>query len=209
MIGSLKDIENLKTADKARVLVISDSHGERNVVEFILKQENKDIDALIFCGDGISDLTYILNSKPELLPKVVCFVRGNNDSSGYNTAINGEYTNIFVPESELIKIAGHNIYVTHGHKANLFLNYKTLTEMARTCNAEIALFGHIHVALHQKEDGILILNPGSCSRPRGGQPPCYAVLELAKGKSEIKREFFEIRSNSVVSYIPSFTNFLW
>ena len=42
---------------------------------------------------------------------------------------------------------------------------------------DIFLFGHIHLPrLYENEEGILILNPGSASYPRGGNPASYAIL---------------------------------
>lgn len=39
------------------------------------------------------------------------------------------------------------------------------------------LHGHTHVLRVERKDGILILNPGSVSIPKEGNPPTYAVLE--------------------------------
>ena len=38
-----------------RLLVLSDSHGGRAAIERILIKESKNIDALIFLGDGLRD----------------------------------------------------------------------------------------------------------------------------------------------------------
>ena len=54
--------------------------------------------------------------------------------------------------------------------------------MVRQKGCEAALFGHTHHAVMKKsDDGILILNPGSTSRPRGGNAS-FAVLESEGGK---------------------------
>src|SRR5574344_942314 len=48
--------ENLSHAKSARILVFSDSHGNRQQLERILSYFSGHIDAIAFCGDGISDL---------------------------------------------------------------------------------------------------------------------------------------------------------
>ena len=49
-----------------------------------------------------------------------------------------------------------------------------ISEKTLLCAA--ALFGHTHVAMMEEKDGLLILNPGSVSRPRNGKAS-FAVLE--------------------------------
>ena len=39
------------------------------------------------------------------------------------------------------------------------------------------MHGHTHVLQAKEVDGITILNPGSVSIPKEGNPPTYAVLE--------------------------------
>ena len=49
-----------------KLLVLSDSHGGRDAIERILKAESKNIDALIFLGDGLRDLELALTKYPRL-----------------------------------------------------------------------------------------------------------------------------------------------
>ena len=48
------------------LLVLSDSHGGRAAIERILIKESKNIDALIFLGDGLRDLEMALTLYPKL-----------------------------------------------------------------------------------------------------------------------------------------------
>ena len=43
-----------------KLLVLSDSHGGRTAIERVLRKESKNIDALIFLGDGLRDLELAL-----------------------------------------------------------------------------------------------------------------------------------------------------
>ena len=42
---------------------------------------------------------------------------------------------------------------------------------------DIFIHGHTHVLRAEEADGHLILNPGSVSIPKEGNPPTYAVAE--------------------------------
>lgn len=62
------------------------------------------------------------------------------------------------------------IYATHGH----IYNEDNLPPMK---TGDVLLHGHTHVLRAEEKAGILILNPGSVSIPKEGNPPTYAVLE--------------------------------
>ena len=49
-----------------KLLVLSDSHGGRTAIERVLMKESKNIDALIFLGDGLRDLELALTLYPKL-----------------------------------------------------------------------------------------------------------------------------------------------
>ena len=44
---------------------------------------------------------------------------------------------------------------------------------------DILIHGHTHVLKAKKMEGYYLLNPGSVSIPKKGNPPTYAVLELS------------------------------
>ena len=51
-----------------KLLVLSDSHGGRTAIERVLMKESKNIDALIFLGDGLRDLELALTLYPTRWP---------------------------------------------------------------------------------------------------------------------------------------------
>lgn len=65
---------------------------------------------------------------------------------------------------------GRMLYLSHGH----IYHEDHLPPMKE---GDILLHGHTHVLRAEKKDGIVILNPGSASIPKEGNPPTYAVLE--------------------------------
>lgn len=42
---------------------------------------------------------------------------------------------------------------------------------------DILVFGHTHVPVLKKEDGVIYLNPGSPSYPKGGSPASFAFID--------------------------------
>lgn len=71
----------------------------------------------------------------------------------------------------MVLFAGERaIYATHGH----VYNENHLPPMKP---GDVLLHGHTHVLRVEEKDGLLILNPGSTSIPKEGNPPTYATLE--------------------------------
>lgn len=61
-------------------------------------------------------------------------------------------------------------YATHGH----IYNPENLPPINP---GEALIYGHVHLPIAEKRGDIYILNPGSTSIPKGGNPSSYAVLE--------------------------------
>ena len=67
------------------------------------------------------------------------------------------------PEISIDRILGVNLYYTHGHLHKVKQYLGALLRDARACKVDAVLYGHTHVAdCHQEEDGLWVLNPGSC-----------------------------------------------
>ena len=45
-------------------------------------------------------------------------------------------------------------------------------------NIDVLLHGHTHVPRDERQDGVLLLNPGCVTRPDKGAPPSIATLEI-------------------------------
>ena len=144
-----------------RIVVISDSHGVGSIVDQILRRE-KDAQAVIFLGDvtaDIEDFSY------EYTDKRFFIVSGNCDRFS-------EY-----PYTAVAEIGGIKIFITHGHTLGVKGGTSTLTSAARQADCKIALYGHTHIPDIKYEDGLYVVNPGSCSRSRNGGNS-YAVIDI-------------------------------
>ena len=144
-----------------RLVVISDSHGHGSVVDRIIRKE-KSADAVVFLGDvtsDIEDFTY------EYTDKKFYIVSGNCDFFA-------DY-----PYTAVEKIGGVNVFMTHGHTVGVKGGLGALIKAAKQSDCKIALYGHTHVSDIKYEDGLYIVNPGSCARSRDGGNS-YAIIDI-------------------------------
>lgn len=145
-----------------RVVIISDSHGQSNVVDKIICKE-KFADTIIFLGDVTSDIEHLTY---EHTNKNFYIVSGNCDSfcSDY-------------PFTRVEKIGGVNFFISHGHTLSVKGSTSILAAAARQSNCKIALYGHTHIPHIEYDDGLYIVNPGSCTRSREGGNS-YAAIDI-------------------------------
>lgn len=61
-------------------------------------------------------------------------------------------------------------YATHGH----VYNEKHLPPLK---NGDVLIHGHTHVLRAEEKEGYFLLNPGSVSIPKEGNPPSYGIYE--------------------------------
>lgn len=135
-----------------RLLVLSDSHGRRNVLYDAITL-HPEAEAVIFLGDGERDFSSIREQFPQQRFYAVC---GNCDVFSSN------------PSFLLERFGGKLVYCTHGHNESVKYSLAVLTQKAQSCGASIALYGHTHVPDTRIENGILFFNPGSASLGRYG-----------------------------------------
>ncbi len=142
-----------------KYLVVSDSHGDRDILVDLINYYESQVDGLFHCGD--SEL-----EQDDPVWRKMLTVKGNCDySPGFKTV-------------QVVKKEGDTIYMTHGHLFNVRFGLTQLAKAAKEQKANIALFGHTHELGVKWQDGILFLNPGSISQPRGQyQEKTYAIIE--------------------------------
>lgn len=133
-----------------RVIAVSDSHGDKVALQDALLQAMRGgkIDAAVFLGDGIHDFEAV---RPMLTAQgILCYcVRGNNDWSSSE------------PNDQLFTLGGVRFYICHGHGWHVKYGLERLWFAAREREADIALYGHTHIANIHTERGMHLVNPGS------------------------------------------------
>ena len=144
-----------------RILVFSDSH--KNVSDCTQVIENIiGVDMILHAGDHALDAAWIQKCFPDIPVK---YVVGNCD------------TNI-APAEMVIEAEGKRIFLTHGHlySVKTQADYHSLIAAAKALNCDCAVFGHTHREVHLRQDGLVILNPGSIKHSHS-----YGVIEIEDG----------------------------
>ena len=158
-----------------RILIISDTHRYHEPLEGILKNDGP-FDLMIHCGDleGEEDQIERLTG-----PTCACvMVPGNNDFF------------CTLPRERVLKIAGLNIWITHGHNYYVSMDPSILKSEAYDRGMDIVMFGHTHKPLIDLSGPVIAVNPGSLTYPRqNGRRPSYIVMEVEEGSAPS----FEIR----------------
>ena len=93
-------------------------------------------------------------------------VRGNCDTEVDQMVL--EFP--ILADYSLLAADGLRLYATHGHVYNE-------QHMPPLMAGDILIHGHTHIYEIKKTGEHVILNPGSVSIPKGGNPPTYGILE--------------------------------
>ena len=151
-----------RIGESMRIVVISDSHKRTGVIDEILSSQ-PDAKHVFFLGDNVSDIEDYEFIYSDKIFHTVC---GNCDWGSFLPSIGAETVN------------GKRILYCHGHTQNVKYGTEKLLNTAKENNCDIALFGHTHVSRILYEDGVYLVNPGSCSQPRDGSKASYAVIDI-------------------------------
>ena len=162
-----------------RIMIASDLHGDADCVRALLKAyEKSEADELVLLGDILyhgprNDLPNGYRPKEVIsllsgLTRAPLCVRGNCDA---------EVDQMVLPFPILADYAqlvwdGVRVFATHGHHHNPSDLPPSLKE------GDAFLYGHTHLfEARVNEAGVLCLNPGSVSLPKGGNEKTYMLYE--------------------------------
>lgn len=203
IIGSEEALLALSKQPSARILLISDSHGRRDIMQAVIKNFGASCSALIFTGDGMSDLIACLEKAKEnedfraTLPAIIVAVRGNNDAARYPSSL----MQLRIPSRLLVSAAGHKIYAVHGHEQHVYYGTSILENDAAKAGADIAVFGHTHYP-EERYGRVYAVNAGSCALPRMHSPPSCAIINLDAKRAYAV--FYKVSGGTAFApYIPS------
>ena len=146
-----------------KVLFASDIHGSAYFCQRLLEIYGQSgADRLILLGDILyhgprNDLPRDYNPK-----QVIAMLNQYIDQMVLEFPILADYA--------LLALNNKTFYATHGHK----YNQDNLPPMMP---GDILIHGHTHLLKAERTESITVLNPGSVSIPKGGNPNTYALLE--------------------------------
>lgn len=158
-------------------MIASDIHGSAYYCRQMLTAfDREEADRLLLLGDVLyhgprndlpkeyapKEVIELLNARKE---KILC-VRGNCDTEVDQMVL--EFP--ILADYSLLAVDGLRLYATHGHVYNE-------QHMLPLMPGDILIHGHTHIYEAKKSGEHVILNPGSVSIPKGGNPPTYAILE--------------------------------
>lgn len=146
-----------------RIVVMSDSHGKYDAVESIIERNLGHADIFIHLGDGEAETDRICEKYPHIDLRRVA---GNCDYASR------------LPQHMIVDVDGARIFCAHGHRLFVKGGTETIRSIARDNDCNIILFGHTHERYLSYEDGLYVMNPGSCAMPRDGKRPSFGVVEI-------------------------------
>jgi putative phosphoesterase len=141
--------------------ILSDNHGDwpPHIAESLAG-----VDAIIHAGD-IGPYKLVLDMEA-IAPSTA--VLGNTDGD------------MPINESAVVMLDGKKFFVQHivdPHRLQA-----SLRERLKRIEPDVVVFGHTHEPYCETIGGILFLNPGSVTRPRGGHRSSLIRMTLDKGK---------------------------
>lgn len=149
-----------------KVAVFADTHGRLTRLPAARAQLGP-VDAVLHLGDHCRDAAAIGRA----LGAPVWAVRGNCDYGCGD------------PLERIVELGGVRLLCLHGHLCPDLYRLALRAEQER-CQA--ALFGHTHIPLAEAQGDVLLVNPGSLSRPRGGSAPGCALLTIEQGEVHVR-----------------------
>lgn len=160
-----------------KLFFISDIHGSLSFLKKALDcYEQEKADYIVILGDELyhgarnplpegydtKAVTALLNNYAD---KIIA-VRGNCDSEVDQMVLDfpmmSDYSIIFYNERRLFLSHGH----IYGHE-----------NPPKLSAGDVFLSGHTHVPVAEKKGDIYLINPGSITMPKEGNPNTYGILE--------------------------------
>ena len=160
-----------------KLMIASDIHGSAYWCKKMLEAfEQNGAEKLILLGDILyhgprNDLPKEYAPKEVIamlneMKNEIYAVRGNCEAEVDQMVLNFPV----MADYCILAIDGLTFYVTHGHVYNE-------NNLPPFREGDILIHGHTHVLKAEQREGYILLNPGSVSIPKEGNPPTYAVLE--------------------------------
>ena len=151
-----------------RIAVFSDTHGNRkDMLEAVARFSP--LDLIIHLGDGVRDGIRV--AQEAAIP--FNGVHGNED---YGTDL---------PDVVLVEAEGWRLLLTHGHQMSINpyhpkdvweQDLRDMAAWAKGKGADTLLFGHAHTPVLQRENGIVLCNPGD-QYIGSAAGPSFALVE--------------------------------
>lgn len=145
-----------------KILVISDSHGDIELIKKVINLHENEIDVIFHTGDFAKDISFY--SK-----KQVYSVIGNTDG------LKRDKTDLEL----VLKLKNKSILLTHSDHLKTHYTLTHLKYRAQELGVDLCVFGHTHKPFIDDKEYPILFNPGSLSR-FNTLPPHYGIITLNK-----------------------------
>ncbi|WP_100488761.1 metallophosphoesterase family protein [Sporolactobacillus pectinivorans] len=167
-------------------LIVSDTHGLKSEVAELKNRYRGEVAAFIHCGDS-----ELRADSPEIQDYLT--VEGNCDFPGT------------FPDEMIRQSGSLKFLIVHGHllgvrNSPVNLIYRGLEE-----KSDIICYGHTHFAGSFKEQGMIVINPGSLRLPRNYNEGTYVILDLSANQKEIKVNYYNFAGQPVNKFSAEYT----
>ncbi len=152
-----------------RVAILGDSHvpfREDEVSEQVWR-EVREADLTVHTGDFDSQKAFHEFVEES---QAMIAVTGNMDPSM-----------IDLEDAELFDLEEVTFFLSHGTDGR-----RQVHEHADYNDADVAVFGHTHQVYDEEEDGVRMLNPGTCTGADPAEEATYMVAEVDDGEFEVE-----------------------
>lgn len=143
-----------------KIGILSDTHRMIKNIDKAIPYL-KECDLIIHAGDNFSDSKYIHKATNV----DIIAVKGNCDFE-------------HVEDELVFEVDKKTIFLSHGDSYGVKNGVDRIEQKAKGVNADIVIFGHTHVPFQKNKDGIIYINPGSLSLPRGVEYKSFIIIEI-------------------------------
>lgn len=127
-----------------KLLLVSDTHGNYPAI-FKAHQQAGGADGTVHAGDGMADAALL----ESIYGGTVLKVAGNCDPASSE------------PREIVTTIEGKRLLITHGDAYRVKSGLHRLLVHGRKLGVDLILYGHTHIAMAEKVEGIMLVNPGT------------------------------------------------
>ena len=165
-----------------KLLIASDIHGDADCCRAMLDAfENEKAEKILILGDILyhgprNDLPVgyapkkVIDMLNSVSDKLLC-VRGNCDTEVDQMVLSfpilSDTAVVYDGDKQL------TLFASHGHKYSP-------DSLPPISGKTVFLYGHTHLLGKTEKDGVICINPGSVSLPKGGNPKTYAIYQNGK-----------------------------
>lgn len=193
VIGSHEALKRLASLERAKILVISDTHRNRDCCLKVIMEHGGVCDALFHLGDGVQDILYCVQvafsdiSVQKKLSPVIFIVEGNLDPHNCSIFRQNQASEMQRPEALSINFLGFlfvrvckvSMMLTHGHLTNVKETFAETASFAKVRGCNFCFFGHLHQFCDKSVEGVRMINPGCLMRvPKQDDNKGFAIFEI-------------------------------